>query len=156
MQERTTSFFAGDPQLNDSCCATSLPAGSLFERSVVMLTTKRIVIGQVLVCCGCCCGAVDRGRPEVPVEWIKNEWRRRGLLNRLQLTISGRLARCDVSNVIAIVSDGTTHWYGKSQGDKCIKTLWTGLQPRWGFGRLLDVPRSLADHTIDPFRKGVM
>src|SRR6266436_3734598 len=63
------------------------------------LTTKRLVIGHVLVCKGCCCGAVERGRPEVPDEWLKTEWRRRGLLKRLQLTISGCLGPCDVPNV---------------------------------------------------------
>jgi len=68
------------------------------------LTTKRLVIGQVLVCQGCCCGAVERGRPEVPAEWLKAEWRRRGLLKRLQLTISGCLGPCDVPNVVVVAS----------------------------------------------------
>ena len=39
------------------------------------VTTKRMVMGQVLVCSGCCCGAVSRGKPDVPVEWLKQEWR---------------------------------------------------------------------------------
>ena len=34
-----------------------------------MLETKRKVIGQMIVCCGCCCGATHKGRPEVPVEF---------------------------------------------------------------------------------------
>jgi hypothetical protein len=32
------------------------------------LATKRLVIGQVIVCSGCCCGAVSRGKPEVPID----------------------------------------------------------------------------------------
>jgi hypothetical protein len=40
------------------------------------LKTKRLVIGQVTICRGCCCGNTDRGLPEVPVEWLKNEWRK--------------------------------------------------------------------------------
>jgi predicted ester cyclase len=31
-----------------------------------------------------CCGKVERGGPEVPAEWLKQEWRRRGLLKRGQ------------------------------------------------------------------------
>ena len=40
-----------------------------------MLTTKRRVIAQVLVCQGCC-GQTERGRPTVPAEWLKQEWRK--------------------------------------------------------------------------------
>jgi hypothetical protein len=53
------------------------------------LATKRIVIGQVSVCVGCCCGNTANGKPPVPVDWLKKEWRARGLLKRVQLTISG-------------------------------------------------------------------
>jgi hypothetical protein len=60
------------------------------------LTTKRIVIGHLTVCQGCCCGNTENGRPPVPVEWLKREWRARGLLKRVQLNISGylRALRC--------------------------------------------------------------
>lgn len=54
-----------------------------------MLETKRKVIGQLIVCQGCCCGAVRKGRPNVPVEWLKDEWRNRGLLKRFQRSVSG-------------------------------------------------------------------
>jgi len=30
--------------------------------------TKRLIIGQVSVCLGCCCGQTDHGKREVPVE----------------------------------------------------------------------------------------
>src|SRR5258708_3175753 len=66
------------------------------------LRTKRLVM---IVCQGCCCGGVERGRPEVPTEWLKGEWRRRGLLKRLQLSISGCLGPCDVPNVVVIASE---------------------------------------------------
>ena len=54
-----------------------------------MLETKRRVIGQMIVCQGCCCGAIHKDRPAVPADWLKEEWRRRGLLKRFQLTVSG-------------------------------------------------------------------
>ena len=50
------------------------------------METKRRVIGQMIVCQGCCCGATQKGRPEVPADWLREEWRRRGLLKRIQLT----------------------------------------------------------------------
>ena len=77
-----------------------------------MLSTKRRVIAQVLICEGCCCGHVERGRPAVPSEWLKEEWRKRGLLKRIHLTISGCLGPCDVPNVVAIVTQTETVWLG--------------------------------------------
>jgi carboxypeptidase family protein len=55
------------------------------------LTTKRMVLGQLTVRAGCCCGNVGRGLPAVPIDWLKEEWRRRRLLKRVQLTISAAL-----------------------------------------------------------------
>src|SRR5215831_19519571 len=76
------------------------------------LTTKRLVIGHVMVCHGCCCGNLSKGKPEVPVEWLKEEWRHRGLLKNIQLTICGCLGPCDLSNVIAISDAGERAWLG--------------------------------------------
>src|ERR1700745_596871 len=79
---------------------------------LAVLTTKRRVIAQVFVCQGCCCGQVERGRPEVPVGWLKQEWRKRGVLKRVQLSVSGCLGPCDVPNVVAIVTQTKTVWLG--------------------------------------------
>jgi cobaltochelatase CobN len=117
------------------------------------LTTKRLVIGQVLVCKGCCCGAVERGRPEVPDEWLKTEWRRRGLLKRLQLTISGCLGPCDVPNVVVIASETSARWYGNVEGREMYRDILDWASASVAANRLLEVPRSFAGHTIEPFRK---
>jgi hypothetical protein len=76
------------------------------------LTTKRLVLGHASVCQGCCCGNTANGRPAVPVEWLKKEWRARGLLKRIQLTISGCLGPCDVPNVVTISNESGTQWLG--------------------------------------------
>jgi hypothetical protein len=60
------------------------------------LQTKRQVIGHVVMCSGCCCGKTERGKPEVPVEWLKAQWKARGLLKNIQLSISGCLGPCDL------------------------------------------------------------
>jgi hypothetical protein len=60
------------------------------------LITKRQVLGQLVLCKGCCCGRTDRGLPEVPVERIKEIWQREKLNRSIQLTISGCLGPCDV------------------------------------------------------------
>jgi hypothetical protein len=76
------------------------------------LSTKRIVMAQVSVCQGCCCGNIGRGKPEVPVERLKHEWRSRGLSKFIQLTISGCLGPCDIVNVIRISSHREDVWVG--------------------------------------------
>jgi len=76
------------------------------------LTTKRVVLGHVSVCQGCCCGNTANGKPAVPVEWLKKEWRARGLLKRIQLSISGCLGPCDIPNVVTISNESGTQWLG--------------------------------------------
>lgn len=75
------------------------------------LTTRRR-LAQVLVCLGCCCGRTDKGHPEVPVDWLKLEWRRRSLPKHVHLTISGCLGPCDASNVVLILADDRQIWLG--------------------------------------------
>ncbi len=74
------------------------------------LTTKRLILGQVSVCQGCCCGNTANGKPAVPVEWLKKEWRARGLLKWIQPTISGCLGPCDIPNVVTISNECGTQW----------------------------------------------
>ena len=53
------------------------------------IATSRKTLAQVILCLGCCCGRTDKGHPEVPVEWMKAEWRKRALAKKVHLTISG-------------------------------------------------------------------
>src|SRR5579862_2594657 len=117
------------------------------------LTTKRLVIGHVLVCQGCCCGDEERGFPEVPAEWLKAEWRRRGLLKRLQLSISGCLGPCDVPNVVVIAFDSNTQWFGNIAGREMYRDILDWASASVAAHRLLDPPESFDGHSIDPFRK---
>ena len=76
------------------------------------LATKRLVIGEVAVCQGCCCGNTANAKPPVPVDWLKKEWRARGLLKRVELTLSGCLGPCDLPNVVTISNESGTLWLG--------------------------------------------
>ena len=87
------------------------------------LKTKRLVVGQITICKGCCCGNTERGLPEVPVEWLKTEWRKRGLLKRVQLTISGCVGPCDVPNVVVITTPSGTEWLGNIVGFDQYRSL---------------------------------
>ena len=116
------------------------------------LTTKRLIIGQVSVCLGCCCGRTDRGKPEVPVEWLKDQWRQRRLLKTVQLTISGCLGPCDLPNVIRIDYPAARIWLGRIEYfDQYREVVEWAAQSKTA-DRLLPLPKDLLTHTFDPFR----
>src|ERR1700681_582060 len=121
------------------------------------VTTKRMVIGQVSVCIGCCCGQSDRGKPAVPVEWLKTEWRQRGLLKNIQLTISGCLGPCDVPNVVFIATAEENVWLGNIDRFEYDRFEYYRVIAAWaaqskGVGRMLPLSRELLGHRLDPFR----
>ena len=60
----------------------------------------------------CGCGRVDRGKPEVPVDWLKAEWKAARLNPYIQLTISGCLGPCDLPNVVAVLTETGQQWFG--------------------------------------------
>ena len=114
------------------------------------LKTKRLVVGQMTICRGCCCGNVERGLPEVPVEWLKSEWRKRGLLKRVQLTISGCVGPCDV-NVVVITSATGTEWLGNiARFDQYRSLLDWAVRCR-DAGGMLALPRDFQECRISPF-----
>jgi predicted metal-binding protein len=114
-----------------------------------VLITKRKVIAQVFVCQGCCCGQVERGRPDVPVEWLKQEWRERGLLKRVQLTVSGCLGPCDVPNVVAIVTRTKTVWLGNISRRDQYQALLDWASRSKSQGRAVDIPNELLVHVLE-------
>jgi hypothetical protein len=115
------------------------------------LTTKRLVVGQLIVCQGCCCGSTERGLPEVPVDWLKNEWRKRGLLKRVQLTISGCVGPCDVPNVVVVTSSVGTQWLGHVESFEEYRILVEWAVRCKDAGEMLALPRELQARRINPF-----
>jgi hypothetical protein len=119
------------------------------QNGLTVLTTKRRVIAQVFVCEGCCCGQVERGRPPVPAEWLKQEWRKRGLLKRVQLTISGCLGPCDVPNVVAVVTQGKTVWLGNISRRDQYQSLLDWASRSKDLGGPVEIPRELMSHLLE-------
>jgi hypothetical protein len=117
------------------------------------LATKRLVIGHLTVCQGCCCGNTENGRPPVPVEWLKKEWRSRGLLKRVQLTISGCLGPCDLLNVVTISNESGTQWLGEIIEFEQYRDLVDWATRSRDAGALLPLPKEFQRSTLLPFRK---
>ena len=116
------------------------------------MQTKRVLVAQVALCRGCCCGAVDKGNPKVPVEWMKDEWKKRGLKTSIQLTISGCLGPCDVSNVATISSASQTVWLGRLRDFANYASLLEWSLSSREAGHALQLPSELSELCFDPFR----
>lgn len=118
------------------------------------LTTKRLVIGQVVVCSGCCCGAVARGKPAVPVDWLKQEWRSRKLLKNVQLTISNCLGPCDLPNVVRISAAGSDTWFGQVEHFNQYEALVNWAAESMAVGSCVPLPEEFRPLRFNPFRPG--
>ena len=79
---------------------------------IIKTTTSSLKHAQVVVCVGCCCGQIDRGRSEVPIDELKYLWKNYGLRKKVQLTVSGCLGPCDMHNVTLLMSDRGQIWLG--------------------------------------------
>lgn len=122
------------------------------DSSAFSVQTKRVVMAHVSLCRGCCCGQVERGRPDVPVDWMKGEWKMRGLKKSIQLTISGCLGPCDVANVVSISSAEGTEWLGRLHHHADYAALLEWATDSRDAGRVLLLPRRLQALRFDPFR----
>jgi hypothetical protein len=118
-----------------------------------LLKTKWLMLGQLSVCNGCCCGQTAKGNLEVPVAWLKQEWKYRGLLKRVHLSISGCLGPCDVPNVVMITSSRGTLWLAglNTQRHYCLLADWA--EQSRDAGRLLPLPKELQGQLLAPYHR---
>lgn len=115
------------------------------------VVTKRRSLASVLVCNGCCCGRTEKGHPEIPLDWLKSEFKRRKLLHRVHLTITGCLGPCDISNVIGIVSPEGTTFLGGLDSFAHFEALLDWADASWQAGSALALPPILASARVERF-----
>ena len=114
------------------------------ERPGELVATDRgAVLGQLLICDGCCCGRVDRGFPAVPRDWLKTQWKARKLNRHIQLTISGCLGPCDVANVVAILTPQGCSWFGALSREDQYTELFDWAVASAAAGVLQPLPKAL-------------
>lgn len=113
------------------------------------LVTQKQPLAQLAFCLGCCCGRTDRGRPELPVDRLKAAWAA-GKLNRaVQLTISGCLGPCDLTNVALLLTPGGQVWLGKLAGDEQYDALIGWAEACRAAGELVPLPAVFDAHRFD-------
>ena len=72
---------------------------------------------NVVVCSGCCCGNLEKGHDEVPVDALIEAWEKNSLGDSVELTISGCLGPCTMRNVVLLETDQSQIWLGGLSSD---------------------------------------
>ena len=86
-------------------------------------------LGQLFVCAeACCCGRVQDGYAAVPRDLYHSEWERRGLRNRVHLTIGGCLGPCALANVAMLIFDGRQAWFHSMSSDEQVLALYDWIE----------------------------
>lgn len=68
---------------------------------------------SVIVCNGCCCGRVEKGHNEVPIDELEAFWEANHLGEHIKLTISDCLGPCSMHNVSILKTNSEKIWLGK-------------------------------------------
>ena len=85
---------------------------------------------QLSVCNGCCCGRVEKGHNEVPIDTLKEAWEKHELAEHVKLTISTCLGPCRMHNVSLLKTANERTWIGKlSTQDQGLNQLSNGFLP---------------------------
>ena len=113
--------------------------------------TNRTALAQVACCVGCCCGRTDRGFPPVPVERLKEVWKQEKLNRTVQLTISGCLGPCDMTNVILVMTAAGTAWFGGIAEESVLEDVIAWARACHAAGAVLPVPATLERHRFRRF-----
>lgn len=120
------------------------------------LETKRLVLAQIFVCNGCCCGRTEKGHPPVPVDWLKAEFKARKLIRNVQLSISGCLGPCDVPNVVGVLTPlHGMRWFGLLTEQWQFESLMEWASEVKAAQALVPLPCWLEAHTLDPMQVAV-
>ena len=75
------------------------------------------LLPKIAVCNGCCCGRIEKGNKEVPVQKLKQAWKENDLDQNVKLNISTCLGPCSQNNVSLITIDGQRIWLGSLESE---------------------------------------
>jgi cobaltochelatase CobN len=114
----------------------------------------RLLEGQIFVCRGCCCGNVERGIPEVPLEAFKNEWKARGIRQRVHLTITACLGPCAVANVVLLIVHGRAVWLHSIDTLDQVLAIFDYVEKSLAAGKFLPLDERLAPVEFTRYRFG--
>jgi len=106
--------------------------------------------GHLIICArGCCCGRDDKGKPIVHIDFYKQEYKRRQIRDRVQLTMSGCIGPCPLLNVALVLFDGRRVWFQSINHPSQIMAIYDYLDRMLLADRFLPPTAELADLAFD-------
>jgi cobaltochelatase CobN len=112
----------------------------------IHLVAKR---AHLMVCAkGCCCGRTERGFAGVPVDFYKEEYRKRKIRKLVQLTMSGCLGPCPLANVALLFFDGRPVWFQSINSEAQIRAVFDYIDQMLAADGYLPPPPALADYVF--------
>ena len=105
---------------------------------------------RVVLCSGCCCGRVEKGHNEVPVDDLKDAWGEHALDDSVELMISGCLGPCKMHNVSVLVTDGDMLWLGGLGEESHYDALVEWAKEVAHYGPTARLPEILAKKQFEP------
>ena len=126
------------------------------SRHEPLATDRGRILGQIVLCEGCCCGRTDKGFPPVPRDRIKQQWKDEKLNKSVQLTISGCLGPCDLANVFCVISPAGMQWFGGLQEQRQYDLLLDWAKASRTAGVLLELPAELNRRRFERFAVDVV
>ena len=108
------------------------------------------LVPSIYVCDGCCCGRVEKGHSEVPIDFLKSEWEKKRLDKKVNLTISNCLGYCSLHNVTLLKNNGKKTWIGKLNGKEHYEAIVTWAQNIAVEGADAEIPNLLVPHLFLP------
>lgn len=145
----TVITTTNQPAIDASPCnAQTVKLQQAIADGIPVVTRRDTVLGQLILCEGCCCGRTDLGFPAWPKDLVKARWKELKLNNTIQLTISGCLGPCDVANVVCMMpAVGDSIWLGGLSLASQYELLISWAESCQIQQQLLDLPAA-----FDPYR----
>ena len=85
----------------------------------------------------------------MPVEWLKAQWKEHELGSSVQLTVSGCLGPCDLTNVALLMHGNRQHWLGELHTSEHYEALVGWARDVAEQGDAASWPAALAHHEFD-------
>lgn len=119
-----------------------------------MVVTRRQALAQVVICLGCCCGRTEKGKPPVPSEWLKTEWKKHKLHGSVHLTVGGCLGPCDVANVVLVTAPSGQIWLGGISSHAVYEALLDWARRCKAAQQVLSLPAECTPFVFSRYKTG--
>lgn len=111
---------------------------------------------DVIVCNGCCCGNTGKGHPEVPINFLTEEWNKYCLNEHVKLRISKCLGPCSMHNVSILRTEESQQWLGNLSQKEHYESIVEWARNVAKDKNNYDVPNLLLSHKFERFEEVVI